>query len=217
MIAIVPAGLDFGLLTPRADTRRIIIHHSASPDVPAAVIHGWHLAKGWSGIGYHFVIRMNGSVEAGRPLEMIGAHAGAEVNRDSIGICLTGNFMEAKPADAQLSALVQLIDYLEYIYGKVLQVLRHQDVASTDCPGDLFPWPEINWPRVDVNQGSGPAHDPLAWKMQLVDEAMARNLITELHNPDDPAPRWFVLAVGLNLLKEVEKTQGDGSPVSKTQ
>jgi hypothetical protein len=56
MIEIVATGLKFGLLFPLASTRRIIVHHSDSPDVPAATIDSWHLQKGWGGIGYHFVI-----------------------------------------------------------------------------------------------------------------------------------------------------------------
>ncbi len=210
MIAIVPANLEFGRLLPRTYTRRIIIHHSASPDVSARVIHGWHLAKGWSGIGYHYVIRADGTVEAGRPLDKIGAHAGAEVNCDSIGVCLTGNFMDHQPTGAQLGSLVQLADYLEYTYAAVLKVLRHKDVAATDCPGELFPWPESSWPQAqpDPDQcfsACCPALPP--WKESLLNEAMASNLITETHDPDEPAPCWLVLAVGLNVLKEVRSNE----------
>ncbi|NMC14553.1 MAG: N-acetylmuramoyl-L-alanine amidase [Chloroflexi bacterium] len=142
MINIISINLKFGLLFPRQTTRRILIHHSASPDVSAATIHSWHLQKGWSGIGYHYVIRSEGSVEAGRKVEMVGAHAGPEVNWDSIGICLAGNFMEYAPTTAQLFALVQLVAYLRDIYQTDLEVLRHKDVAATECPGDCFPWPE---------------------------------------------------------------------------
>ena len=73
---IIETGLQFGGLQARSKTDLIVLHHSASADVSAAEIHGWHRAKGWAGIGYHFVIRKNGSIERGRPQEMIGAHAG---------------------------------------------------------------------------------------------------------------------------------------------
>lgn len=206
MIAIIPVNLQFGRLLPRPATRRIIIHHSASPDVSAQVIHSWHLEKGWSGIGYHYVIRADGTVESGRPRDMIGAHAGAEVNRDSIGICLTGSFMEHQPGTEQLDSLVQLLAYLEDTYGNGIEVLRHKDVAATDCPGELFPWPPGSWPQLssETNQdNSGKFLALPPWKEAIVAQALAQSLITEFHDPDDPAPRWFVLAVGLNIMKEV--------------
>ena len=205
MIHIMPSALRFGRLLTRSSTRRVIVHHSASPDVSAAVIHGWHLAKGWSGLGYHFVIRADGAIEAGRPIDKIGAHAGPGVNPDSIGICLTGNFMQQPPADQQLQALVRLVDHLEVTYGAMLEVLRHQDVAATDCPGACFPWPENNWP-LEQARANEYARDNLApWKKSLMEEAAAQGIITDPHHPDDPAPKWFVLAVGLNIMKEMEK------------
>ena len=206
MIHIVPSPLRFGRLLTRSSTRRVIIHHSASPDVPAAVIHGWHLTKGWSGLGYHFVIRADGTIEAGRPIDKIGAHAGPGVNPDSIGICLTGNFMQQPPADQQLQALVGLVDHLEVTYGTMLEVLRHRDVAATDCPGACFPWPESTWPLERLRTDEKTPGNALApWKKSLVEEAAAKGIITGPHHPDDPAPKWFVLAVGLNIMKEMEK------------
>ena len=77
---IIETGLKFNGLKNRSSTRMIVLHHSASRDVPAAEIHGWHLARGWAGIGYHFVIRKNGNIEQGRPMQMIGAHAGPGIN-----------------------------------------------------------------------------------------------------------------------------------------
>jgi N-acetylmuramoyl-L-alanine amidase len=205
MITIVPTGLRFGPLSPRRSTRRIIIHHSASPDVAAATIHGWHLQQGWSGIGYHFVIRSAGSIEAGRPLEMIGAHAGPAINGDSIGICLAGNFMDYAPTAEQLRALVELVAYLRDLYKDNLEVWRHKDVAATECPGVLFPWPENNWPLNAPIQGESEGGNSVEpWKNELVTEALDKNLISEEHNPDDPAPKWFVLAVGLRILEEVK-------------
>jgi len=205
MITIIPTGLTFGALSPRRLTRRIIIHHSASPDVSADTIHGWHLQQGWSGIGYHFVIRQDGSIEAGRPMDMIGAHAGPEVNGDSIGICLAGNFMEYVPTDQQIQSLIQLVTYLRETYQAKLEVLQHKDVFSTECPGDLFPWSEINQalnsPSGHDNMG-GNSMDP--WKNELMTQAMDKKLITQEHDPDETAPKWFVLAVALKILQEVE-------------
>ena len=127
----------------RNKTNRFIIHHSASADVPASTIHQWHLNQGWSGIGYHFVIRPNGEIERGRAENLIGAHAGEKGNPDSIGIVLTGNFETGKPTTAQIDSLVWLLkDYLFPRYG-VKPVMGHKDVMATACPGRNFPWAEL--------------------------------------------------------------------------
>jgi len=127
----------------RNKTNRFIIHHSASADVPASTIHQWHLNQGWSGIGYHFVIRAGGAIERGRPEDTIGAHSGPAGNGDSIGIVLTGNFETGKPTTAQMDSLVWLLkDYLFPRYG-VKPVIGHKDVMATACPGRNFPWAEL--------------------------------------------------------------------------
>lgn len=140
---IIETNLEFKGLKKRRCTKRIIIHHSDSGDVTAQTIHGWHLNKGWAGIGYHFVIRQNGSIERGRPEWAIGSHSGPNGNGDSIGICLAGSFMNTVPTNAQLAALVELINSLCAKYGD-LKVLGHKDVMATACPGAMFPWTQLS-------------------------------------------------------------------------
>lgn len=70
----------------------LVVHCSATPgsmDIGRDEIDNWHRARGWSGIGYHFVIRRDGTLEMGRPLGKMGAHA-RSFNAHSIGICLVG-------------------------------------------------------------------------------------------------------------------------------
>ena len=130
-------------LALRRSTNRVIVHHSASSDVAAKTIHSWHLNQGWSGIGYHFVIRRNGNIERGRELSAIGSHSGPKGNGDSVGVCLTGNFEIDKPTAAQINSLVWLIlKYLEPRYGN-LKVIGHRDVMATACPGKNFPWADL--------------------------------------------------------------------------
>ena len=96
-------------LVPRKTTSRIILHHTAGGDVSAHTIHDWHLPKkGWGGIGYHYLIRADGTAERGRPEHVRGVHASA-ANADSIGIALTGNFETRPPTSAQMASLVRLI------------------------------------------------------------------------------------------------------------
>ncbi len=82
----------------------IIIHCSAvTPwqESRAADIDRWHKAKGWKGIGYHYVVRRDGTIETGRPLESIGSHCQYH-NAHSIGICHEGGLeMQGRPADTR--------------------------------------------------------------------------------------------------------------------
>jgi len=189
---ILETGFKFGALTIRKSTKRVIIHHTASADVPASTIHQWHLNQGWSGIGYHFVIRANGLIERGRPELAIGAHAGSAGNGDSIGIVLTGNFETGKPTAAQMESLASLIKDLRGRYGN-LAVIGHKDVMATACPGRNFPWAELRKRLEEAEM----------WKGKIIDDALAAGLITERHKPDETATKWFVLAVMLNFLKIV--------------
>lgn len=72
----------------------IVIHCSATPEgknFTAADIDAWHRKRNFSQIGYHYVIRLDGLVEEGRPIELPGAHCIEQsMNRESIGICYIG-------------------------------------------------------------------------------------------------------------------------------
>ncbi|MEN6463427.1 MAG: N-acetylmuramoyl-L-alanine amidase [Syntrophomonas sp.] len=201
---IFETNLKFNGLRPRNRTSLIVLHHSASLDVGAAEIHRWHLERGWAGIGYHFVIRADGSIERGRLLETIGAHTGPGVNGYSIGICLVGNFMTAAPTDSQIRALLELIGWLKNYYivhsGSALDVKLHREVAATECPGILFPWEQIKPALVgpEVNDKGGSTVED--WKSKIMSQAKEAELIHDDHEPDDPAPKWFVLAVALQIL-----------------
>lgn len=98
--------------------RHIVVHCSYTPpsrDVGAVEIRRWHVdERGWQDIGYHYVIRRDGTVEPGRPVEQPGAHARG-YNGFSIGICLAGGMAEddrrpdcnfTRPQWAALQALV---------------------------------------------------------------------------------------------------------------
>ena len=92
-VNIKETNLRFGELSKRTKTNMIVIHHTGQADIDASAadIHGWHQNQGWSGIGYHFVIRKDGTVERGRPVWAIGAHAQGD-NAHTVGILLSGDF-----------------------------------------------------------------------------------------------------------------------------
>ena len=137
---IVETDLDFQYgLTERDETDLIVIHHTGGADIDAdaETIHEWHINNDWAGIGYHFVIRKDGSVERGRPEWAIGSHAYGE-NSHSIGIHLSGEFDDAEPTDAQIEACACLIADLCEEYDIPIDrdhIVGHGELMSTDCPG----------------------------------------------------------------------------------
>lgn len=140
-IPVVETNFSFAEpLLVRPDTKGIVIHHVGVPsgDTSAEAIHKAHLAKGWAGIGYHYVIRKDGTIERGRPLVTVGAHAQGH-NYDTVGINVTGNFDTERPTAEQLASLERLLVFLCRIYDietGVTTIEGHRDVNATDCPGD---------------------------------------------------------------------------------
>lgn len=138
---IIETNLNFGNLTKRSRTVRAILHHSAGSKASAEDIHRWHLANGWAGAGYHFLVRKDGSVYRLRPEWAVGAHASGS-NSDSIGICFEGNFMTESMPTAQKQAGKELVSWVKKKYG-FTKVQAHRDVQATGCPGTNFPFSEI--------------------------------------------------------------------------
>lgn len=119
----------------------IVIHCSAvrpGQQSSAKDIDGWHKKKGWKGIGYHFVVRRDGTIEYGRPLEEVGAHV-VNHNKHSIGICYEGGYDSmGNAADTrtpeQVRTLRQLVEKLHAQFPKAL-ILGHHDLTPTKpCP-----------------------------------------------------------------------------------
>lgn len=140
-INVIDAGLSFGSLSRRDSTNRIIAHHAEARSCTPQQIHSWHLGNGWSGAGYHFEVRKDGTVHSLRPEWAVGAHASG-ANSDSIGVCFEGDYMTEEMPRTQLLAGADLIADLMDKYG-VSTLLRHRDVGDTNCPGDRFPWREL--------------------------------------------------------------------------
>ena len=112
---------------------KFIVHCSATPDgrdVTAAEIDQWHKARGFSGIGYHFVIRLDGSIEFGRPVETMGAHVMGQ-NSHSIGVCMIGN---VDFNTAQFVSLEKLYHFVKLMYPNI-KVYGHRDFTDLKtCP-----------------------------------------------------------------------------------
>ncbi len=122
----------------RSGTSEIILHHAEASHASVEDINQWHLERGWTGIGYNYYVRKDGTIWRGRPEWAVGAHAVGH-NDKSIGICCEGAYMTETMPKAQFDALVGLVreEMAKYPGAKVL---RHKDVNSTDCPGVNYPW-----------------------------------------------------------------------------
>lgn len=137
----IEGGSSLNITTKRKITE-LILHCTASQEgvnQTVSAIRNYHVKKrGWSDIGYHFVIYLDGSVHAGRPLDKIGAHCTGH-NSYSIGICYVGGLdKNGKPkdtrTDAQKKGLLELITRLKKQYPKV-KVIGHRD-TSPDLNGN---------------------------------------------------------------------------------
>lgn len=119
----------------------IIVHCSATAegkDFTVADIKKWHLARGFSDIGYHYVIYRDGSINKGRDESKIGAHCTGH-NSHSIGVCYIGGCASdgKTPKDtrtaAQKVALVKLLKELRVKYPNA-KIYPHYKFANKACP-----------------------------------------------------------------------------------
>lgn len=121
----------------------IVVHSSATPAgvyFDASDIDDWHRQRGWSQIGYNFVVLLDGTVEEGRPLELVPAHVKSH-NRNSIGIVYIGGtdkYKEAKDTRTfkQKRALKKLLKQLKEQFPDA-SIVGHRDLAKpgkTQCP-----------------------------------------------------------------------------------
>jgi len=122
------------------ELNNIILHCSATEEgqnIGADIIRRWHIdGNGWSDIGYHFVIRIDGTIERGRDIEKVGAHVKG-YNLDSIGICYIGGLRNGDPADtmseAQELALLELVKAIRTLFG-YMPITGHNEYAKKACP-----------------------------------------------------------------------------------
>lgn len=114
----------------------IVVHCTATKEhqeVSAADIDRWHKQRGWSGIGYHYVVKLDGTVEKGRSDSQIGAHVKGH-NTDSIGVVYVGGLDKNGKAkdtrtDAQKKTLRGLLGMLKGDFPKA-KISGHRDFSK---------------------------------------------------------------------------------------
>lgn len=134
------AKLRGGLQKSVRTINEIIVHCSATKegqDFTTADIKRWHLARGFSDIGYHYVVYRDGSLHTGRSVNISGAHCTGH-NAHSIGICYIGGLdKNGKPKDTrtpeQITTLSKTIASLKKLYPKAT-VHGHSEFANKACP-----------------------------------------------------------------------------------
>lgn len=156
----------------------IVMHYSATyadQDLDIRDIDRMHRARGFNGVGYHYVIKRDGMIERGRKEIEIGAHVGGQ-NTGKIGICLIGGLDRASGpyvgvdnrTDAQKHSAAALVGDLLTRYPNA-KVVGHRDLAATLCPAyDAAAW----WASVQRNKPEAPpvqkpAQSP-AWLQSLI-------------------------------------------------
>lgn len=137
-----------GIVKSKRKITEIIVHCTATPegqDSTIAQIRLLHRARGFSDIGYHYVIYRDGSRHVGRNVNIAGAHC-LNHNSHSIGVSYVGG-LENKPGvpyaklkakdtrtDAQKDALIELLKELKRLY-PTAKIIGHRD-TSPDKNGD---------------------------------------------------------------------------------
>lgn len=140
------------------DIDYIVLHYSATyddEDYGVEDIRAMHMRRGFNDIGYHWVIKLDGTVQKGRDEALTGAHVKGH-NHNTIGICLIGGLKRSSGiglgvdtrTPEQKEAAIKLIDRLLKKYPKA-RIVGHKDLGPTQCPAyDAAKW----WTEVQLGR-----------------------------------------------------------------
>lgn len=144
---------EWGARRPKARTgvswsarTEFIVHYSEGPTTQTVrSIQDFHMGgRGWSDIGYNFLVDVQGRIYEGRGWLTVGAHAPGH-NSSGVGVCMIGRDGDATPAAER--AIRWLYDEAVRRAGRNLTKLGHRDVYATSCPGDqLYAWVRAGMP-----------------------------------------------------------------------
>lgn len=112
-----------------------VIHHSATTSGSAQSYARYHVeTNNWPGIGYHYVIDTDGTINQVNALTTVSFHV-KNNNTRSVGICLTGNYETQQPPAVQIESAILLIRYLNGLLGRKLRIKGHGELQAKACPG----------------------------------------------------------------------------------
>ena len=133
-------------MEPLKQVKFIVIHHSQRKIDSVKRIKNLHVKiNKWDDIGYHFLIGKNGKLYNGRSEKFIGAHVFGH-NKNSIGICLIGNFDEEAPTKKQMQNLIKFLkEKIKKYKIPAKNILGHREFPNVikTCPGKFIDMNEI--------------------------------------------------------------------------
>lgn len=158
---------------------RIVLHHAESSKCTIEDIDRWHLDRGWSGCGYHYFVRKDGTIYKGRPDYTKGAHC-LNNNTNTLGICAEGKYMVETMPEAQKKAIIELIKYLG-----IKDIKGHGELNPSDCPGVNYPLKEIkasinSSEPIEVTKITHVNKEPATWELNI-NGAIIKDLQHELN------------------------------------
>ena len=153
--------------------RGVVVPHSGVEDPPKGVsavyaFERHHLAKGWDGIGYNWLVDESGTIFEGRGWDARAA-ATKGLNSRSISVCYTGNGFRRVPENA-LASITTVIAEAEAHFGKPLWVSTHRRKGSTTCPGDVLG----DWVEGGMETPSNPSDVDWAAIVQYIKDLHAK-------------------------------------------
>ncbi len=153
---------------------------------------------------FHIVVDEKEAIEC-IPLNSVAWHATDGVNgtgnRKSIGVEICESGDRVKTLRNAVLLVAELIKIFNFDISKIKQ---HHEWYAKGCPrilriGNLW------YKFIQDIQQEGDNVSGEIWKLEIIDKAIKEGLITENHDPDDVSPKWFILAVQLNLLEKIRK------------
>lgn len=155
--------------------QNFMVHHSGAPaNQSVRVIQDFHMdTRGWSDIGYNFLIRDTGAIYEGRGWDRVGAHA-TGWNTNSIGVCVIGDYQSNDVPAPAMESLRWLYRQANTHVGRNLTILGHRDANhSTECPGDhLYGWVLEGLDGPVIELPPEPDHRPGSRELYLTDPPM---------------------------------------------
>lgn len=160
-MAILKSGQEIG----------VCVHHSVYTPAKniselrnqASLFNSWHKSKSWAEdtktpsaypyISYHYLMATNGEMLKVTDEKYVKYHAGdnfrkgLSFNLHGIAVCLTGNYENDKPTDAQMKALVEFIRDVQRRYKIDAMVRGHKETSAnpTACPGKNIGTSKSGW------------------------------------------------------------------------
>lgn len=139
---------------------RLDVHYSAGPSTQTPrIIQDFHMdTRGWSDVGYNFLVDKSGRIYEGRGWTVLGAHIAGH-NTAGIGVCFIGR--DGDVTEAAKRAIRWLYNEACRRAGRALRRDGHRDLAATSCPGDtLHAWVHAGMPVDDPEPAPAPAPSP---------------------------------------------------------